>query len=65
MASYVVVGRSSEGSPLVSVSIPSIDQEVQSMDEMTVVNAVRQAVGTGTGVASVIVRKYEQTITVV
>ena len=42
MASYVVLGRSGEGAPLVQVSIGSIDQEQPVMTEQAVVDAVRE-----------------------
>lgn len=65
MANYTVVGRSSEGMPLVSVSITSIDQEQQVVQEISVVNAVRECLAGVAGVESVVARKFEQTITIV
>lgn len=65
MANYVVTGKDSQGNQLVSTAIDSIDQDEPVIDPMTIVNAVRGAVAGGTGVATVVVRKYEQTITIV
>lgn len=65
MANYVITGRNSEGETLVSASVDSIDQDVPVIAEMDIVNAVRNAVGGGTGVTSVVVRKYEQVISIV
>lgn len=65
MASYEVAGRNSQGSPVVSVVISSIDQEQPVVDELVVVNAVRNALAAVSGVQSVVARKYEQVITIV
>ena len=65
MATYQVTGRNGEGSPLVAVSISSIDQEGPVMSELTVVNAVRDCLAAVPGVESVVARKYEQVITTV
>ncbi|BCM70849.1 MULTISPECIES: hypothetical protein [Streptomyces] len=63
MANYQVTGRNNEGSPLVSVSIGAIDQEQHVVDEMTVVNAVRNCLLAVPGVQSVLAQKYQQVIT--
>ena len=65
MASYVVLGRSGEGAPLVQVSIGSIDQEQPVMTEQAIVDAVRERLLLVPGVEAVVARKYEQVITVV
>jgi hypothetical protein len=65
MASYQVTGRSSEGSPLVTVSVSSIDQDQQVVPELTVVNAIRDCLKGVPGVELVVARKYEQVITTV
>ncbi|MFJ8784951.1 hypothetical protein [Streptomyces sp. NPDC102476] len=65
MASYQVTGRSSEGSPLVTVSVSSIDQDQQVISELDIVNAVRDRLKTVPGVELVVARKYEQVITTV
>jgi hypothetical protein len=65
MAHYTVQGRDSEGSAIVQVTVGPIDQESNVIDEMTIVNAVRQAVAGGAGVHSVVARRYEQVITTV
>lgn len=65
MANYQVTGRSSEGMPLVAVSVTSIDQEQQVVPEITVINAVRDCLAAVDGVESVVARKFEQTITIV
>ncbi|NUS26924.1 MAG: hypothetical protein HOV92_22230 [Streptomyces sp.] len=65
MASYQVTGRNASGEPLCSVSIGSVDQEQQVLGEMDVVNAVRAVVAAAPGVGSVVVRKFEQVITIV
>lgn len=64
-ASYTATARDGEGSPLVSVTIGSIDQEQQIVSELGIANAVREFLATASGVASVVVRKYEQVITIV
>jgi hypothetical protein len=66
MAHYTVQGRDTEGSAIVQVTVGPIDQESNVIDEMTIVNAVKAAVqANGTGVHSVVARKYEQVITTV
>lgn len=65
MANYTATGRNGSGEPLVSVSIGSIDQEQQVVAELTVVNAVRACLEGVAGVESVVVRKFEQVITIV
>jgi len=60
---YVVTARNASAEPLVAVSISSIDQEQQVVNEMVVVNAVADALAAVAGVESVIKRKYEQVIT--
>lgn len=65
MANYTVIGRNAEGMPLVQVSIGSIDQEQRVVEEIDVVNAVRNHLAALPGVQSVVARKYEQVITVV
>jgi len=65
MASYVVLGRSGEGAPLVQVSIGSIDQEQPVMTEQAIVDAVRECLAGVDGVVQVVARKYEQVITIV
>lgn len=65
MASYQVIGRSGEGSPLVTVSVSSIDQDQQVVSELAVVNAVRACLAVVPGVELVVARKYEQVITTV
>lgn len=65
MPNYQITGRNSEVSPIVSVTIGSIDQEQHVIDDMTVVNAVRACLLAVPGVASVMAQKYEQVITTV
>jgi len=65
MASYQVIGRSSGGSPLVTVSVSSIDQDQQVVSELEIVDAVRDRLAAVPGVGSVVARKYEQVITTV
>jgi hypothetical protein len=65
MASYQVTGRSGQGSPLVTVSISSIDQDQQVVSELAIVDAVRDGLAAAPGVESVVARKYEQVITTV
>lgn len=65
MANYTVIGRNNEAMPVVSVSITSIDQEQVVVDEITVVNAVRDCLAKVPGVQSVVARKFEQLITIV
>ncbi|KOV86053.1 MULTISPECIES: hypothetical protein [unclassified Streptomyces] len=65
MANYQITGRGSSGEPLVSVSISGVDQEQHVMDEITIVNAVRDCLATAPGVQSVLARKFEQVITTV
>lgn len=63
MAQYIITGRNSEGSTVVSAAVDSIDQDGPILDEMDIVNAVRAVVAQGAGVVFVQVQKYEQTIT--
>jgi hypothetical protein len=65
VASYQVTGRNGEGSPLVTVSISSIDQDQPVVSELAIVNAVRDGLAGVPGVESVVKRKFEQVITVV
>jgi hypothetical protein len=65
MANYVVTGRDNEGNTLVTVSVSGVDQETQITDDLAVVNAVRQAFANTQGVDNVVVRKYEQVITII
>lgn len=65
MANYVLLGRSGEGAPLVQVSIGSIDQEQPVVEEMAIVDAVRERLLLVPGVEAVVARRYEQVITVV
>lgn len=65
MATYTVTGRDNEGSPLIAVSIGSIDQEPHVVDEQAIVDAVRDRVAQVAGVQSVVARKYEQVITII
>ncbi|MGY5048311.1 hypothetical protein ACWDE0_22165 [Streptomyces sp. 900105755] len=62
MATYVVTGKSN-GSPLVAVSIDSINQDTEVVDELTVVNAVRACLAAVPGVQTVVAQRYEQVIT--
>lgn len=64
-SSYTATARNGEGSPLVSVTIGSIDQEQQIVTEIGIANAVREFLASVDGVESVVVRKYEQVITIV
>ena len=63
MASYQVAGRNNEGTPVILVSIGSIDQDTHLVDDITVVNAVRTCLAAVPGVSSVVAQKYEQVIT--
>jgi hypothetical protein len=65
VANYVVTGRDGEGNTLVTVSVSGVDQETQVTDDLSAVNAVRQAFANTDGVDSVVVRKYEQVITII
>ncbi|MET9012340.1 hypothetical protein ABZX74_15680 [Streptomyces olivaceoviridis] len=65
MANYQVTGRGNSGEPLVSVSIGGVDQEQHVVDEITIVNAVRDCLAAVPGVQSVLARKFEQIITTV
>ncbi|WP_318205401.1 hypothetical protein [Streptomyces sp. SCL15-4] len=63
MPNYQVTGRNNEGTPLASVSLSSVDQEGHVVDDMTVVNAIRDCLAGVPGVQSVVALKYEQVIT--
>lgn len=65
MATYVITGRNQSGDPVVSVQISAINQEPQLIEEVAVVNAVRQFLAGVSGVGSVAAQKYEQVITVI
>ncbi|MFD5709473.1 hypothetical protein ACFWHW_03610 [Streptomyces pharetrae] len=65
MPTYTVTSRDQEGSAVAMVSVSSVDQDSQVIDDMTIVNAVRTAMANGNGVHSVVARKYDQVITIV
>ena len=65
MANYQITARNNSGEPMVSVSIGGIDQEAHVVDEITIVNAVRNCLAGVPGVQSVLAQKYEQVITVI
>ncbi|WP_225811345.1 hypothetical protein [Streptomyces spinosus] len=65
MANYQITGRGNSGEPLVSVSIGGVDQEQHVVDEITIVNAIRDCLAAVPGVQSVLARKFEQVITTV
>ncbi|MFI6251524.1 hypothetical protein [Streptomyces sp. NPDC051016] len=65
MASYQVAARNQEGTPVVLVSIGSIDQDTHMVDDLTVVDAVRECLAAVPGVVSVVAQKFEQVITIV
>jgi hypothetical protein len=65
MPNYIITGRSSDGTTIATTSVSSIDQDGPVIDDMTIVNAARTAMASGVGVTSVLVRKYDQIITVV
>ena len=65
MASYQVTAKSAAGFPMVAVSITSIDQDEKVVEEIEVVDAVRDFLAGADGVVSVVAQKYEQVITVV
>lgn len=65
MATYQITGRDNEAAPLVAVNVASIDQEQQVVSEMTIVNALRSCIAAVPGVQSVVVRRFEQLITIV
>lgn len=65
MPNYVVTGRNTEGYIIASVSVSQVDQDGQVTDDMTFVNAARNAMAAGNGIASVVVQKYDQIITIV
>lgn len=63
MAQYIITGRNSEGSTVVSAAVDSIDQDGPILDEMDIVNAVKAVVAGGAGVVLVTAKKYELAIT--
>ncbi len=65
MATYVITGKNSGGSPLVSVNVSGINQDAPIVAELDVVNALRQYLNGVAGVSVVVAQKYEQVITVV
>lgn len=65
MATYVITGRNSSNEPLVSVSISGISQDAPIVDELDVVNALREFLDGVAGVSVVVAQKYEQVITIV
>ncbi|TVZ96530.1 hypothetical protein [Streptomyces sp. BK340] len=65
MATYVITGRNGSNEPLVSVSISGISQDAPIVDELDVVNALRQYLDGVAGVSVVVAQKYEQVITTV
>jgi hypothetical protein len=65
MANYVITGRDRGGMPLVSVQVAAINQEQHVVDDLDVVNAVRQFLAGLPEVGSVVAQRYEQVITVI
>ncbi|WP_432019923.1 hypothetical protein [Streptomyces sp. 1222.5] len=65
MATYVITGRNGSNEPLVSVNVSGINQDAQVVEEIDVVNALRDYLSGVAGVRNVVAQKYEQVITVV
>lgn len=65
MPTYVITGRSGSGESVVSVNISGINQETPIVQELDVVNAVREFLAGTPGVGSVVAQRYEQVITVI
>ncbi|WP_225840322.1 hypothetical protein [Streptomyces sp. NK08204] len=65
MAYYQITARNASVLPVVSVSIGSIDQEPHVVDDIVIVNAIRNCLAGVSGVDSVVAQKYEQVITVI
>lgn len=63
MAQYVITGRNSSGENIVSVQIEPINQDTQVLQDMDVVDAVRNLIASTAGVNSVQAQKFEQVIT--
>lgn len=65
MASYLITGRASGGSAVVSVHIDAINQDDPVIDEMQAVNAMKAFVLTVPGVTSLVTQKTESVTTLV
>jgi hypothetical protein len=65
VATYVITGKDSSGSPLVSVNVSGINQDAPVVAELDVINALRQYLASVGGVSVVVAQKYEQVITIV
>lgn len=65
MANYQITGRNASGDAVVSVNIEAINQDTQVVQEIDVVNAVRNCLATTAGIGSVVAQKFEQVITVI
>jgi len=65
MASYLIMGRASGGSPVLSVHIDAINQDDAVIDEMQAVNAMKTFVLSVPGVATIVTQKTESVTTLV
>lgn len=65
MASYQITGKNGSGEPVVSVNIEAINQDSPVVQEIDVVNAVRNFLAATPGIGSVVAQKFEQVITVI
>ena len=65
MATYVITAKSTGGAPLVQVQIGAINQEATVVEDLAVVDALRDFLAGVDGVGSVVAQKYEQVITIV
>jgi hypothetical protein len=59
VASYLITGRTSGGSPVVSIHLDSINQEDPIVNEIDVVNAVRTFLLTVPNVTQTVAQKQE------
>ncbi|MFF3511524.1 hypothetical protein [Streptomyces sp. NPDC002573] len=65
MANYMVTGKNASGEPVVSVNIAQINQDTPVVQEIDVVNAVRNFLAGTAGIGSVVAQKFEQVTTVI
>lgn len=63
MASYMITAKNGSGEPIATVQISAIQQETEVVEDIDVVDAVREFLRTVSGVGSVTAQRYEQVIT--
>jgi hypothetical protein len=65
MASYLIIGRTTGGSQILSVHIDAINQDEQVVPEMDVINAMKAFMLTVPGLTGTITQRTESVTTIV